>query len=389
MLAAKREPETELAPASPARPWDLAVPARIPVARPLLASAEIALPYLHRIDDARTYSNFGPLNAELEARLAAHYGLSPEHVVTCGNATLGLTLALQSVAGTRGGLCLMPAWTFTATAHAAVAAGLEPFLADVDPTTGALTPAIAEAALARTPRRVAAVMPVAPFGLSLDAEAWDDFQRRTGVPVVLDAAAGFDALQPGVAPAVVSLHATKVLGLGEGGFVIARDPEVIRAVRQRSNFGFAGARESAVTGGNAKLSEYAAAFGLAALDLWPVQRQRWMSALAYYRADFSDLPQIESQPGIGYAWATSTCCIRTPAGLTPQIERRLAEAGIATRRWWGRGLHGHPAFADAPRLDLSVTDDLAERTLGLPCYPDISLGELAEVTAAVRAALQP
>ena len=389
MLAAKLHPESRPPAASPTRPWDLAVPARIPVARPLLASAEVALPYLHRIDDARTYSNFGPLNAELEARLAAHYGLSAEHVVTCGNATLGLALALQSAGATGGGLCLMPAWTFTATAHAACAAGLQPFLADVDPATGALTPEIAEQALARASGRVAAVMPVAPFGLSLDADAWDDFQRRTGVPVVLDAAAGFDALKPGAAPAVVSLHATKVLGLGEGGFAVARDPEVIRAIRQRSNFGFAGSRESAVVGGNAKLSEYAAAFGLAALDLWPVQRQRWMAALAWYRADFSDLPQIESQPGLGYAWATSTCCVRMPKAAAPGIEQRLAEAGIATRRWWGRGLHSHPAFADAPRLELGVTEDLAERTLGLPCYPDITPADLAEVTAAVRAALRP
>lgn len=389
MLAAKAESAISAPLASEARPWDLAAPARIPVARPLLAAVEVALPYLHRIDDARTYSNFGPINAELEARLAAHFGVSPDCVVSCANATLGLTLALQSVAGTRGGLCLMPAWTFTATAHAAVAAGLEPFLADVDPQTGALTPQIAERALSQTARRVAAVMPVAPFGLSLDAAAWDDFQRRTGIPVVLDAAAGFDALKPGMAPAVVSLHATKVLGLGEGGFVIARDPETIAAVRRCANFGFDGTRESVAIGGNAKLSEYAAAFGLAALDLWPVQRQRWMSVLAYYRADFSDLPEIQSQPGLGYGWVASTYCVQASEIQALEVEQALAQAGIATRRWWGRGLHGHPAFADFPRLDLTVTDRLAAGTLGLPCYPDIEVAQLAEVTATVRAALRP
>ncbi len=177
-------------------------PDPVPVARPRLAPFEAVLPYLRRIDEARTYSNFGPLNALFEERLAARFGFAPGCVVTCANATVGLTLSLMAAARP-GRLCITPAWTFAATAHAILAAGLTPYLVDVDPETGALTPEIAAAALRNAPGEIAAVLPVAPFGAPLDASAWEAFRASTGVPVVWDAAAGFDALQPGGAPAVV------------------------------------------------------------------------------------------------------------------------------------------------------------------------------------------
>lgn len=374
------------APGTPERPWDLARTPRIPVARPRLAPLEAALPYLRAIDDARSYSNFGPVNGRLEDRFGAHFGLPPGHVVTCNNATTGLTLALQAAAARGGRYCIMPAWTFAATAHAAIAAGLTPFLTDVDPQTGALTPQIAKAAL-RLCGEPAAVVPVAPFGYPLDPEAWDLFQELSGVPVVIDAAAGFDALKPGMAPAVVSLHATKALGIGEGGFVVSRDPHVIADIRRRSNFGFDGTRDSTLSGCNGKLSEYGAAFGHAALDLWPLQRSRHLAVLAYYRAALADMPALSMARGLGESWACTTCNIEADAEAILEIEVRLAASGIATRRWWGRGLQGHQGFRTLPRTELPVTYALAARTLGLPCFPEIEPPALDEIIATVRAVL--
>jgi dTDP-4-amino-4,6-dideoxygalactose transaminase len=100
-----------------------------------------------------------------------------------------------------------------------VLAGLTPYFVDVDPSTWALEPLAIEEEIARPPAAVGAVMVVAPFGRPIDYAAWDEVKDRTGLPVVIHAAAAFDSLQVGEAPAVVSLHATKVLGAGEGGFV--------------------------------------------------------------------------------------------------------------------------------------------------------------------------
>ncbi|HLO76879.1 MAG TPA: aminotransferase class I/II-fold pyridoxal phosphate-dependent enzyme, partial [Magnetospirillum sp.] len=228
----------------------------IAVMRPRLPTAESILPYLRRIDDARLYSNFGPLAQALESRLAARWERPAAAVVSLANATLGLSACLMACCAPRGSLCLMPAWTFVATAHAARAAGLEPFLADVDEHSGALTPAIAEAALAAAPAPVGAVMVVQPFGRPLDMDGWQDFRRRTGLAVIIDAAAAFDTVTASPLPTVVSLHATKVLGAGEGGFALCDDPDLAQAIRRASNFGFYITRESHAPALNAKMSEY-------------------------------------------------------------------------------------------------------------------------------------
>lgn len=389
MAAPKRKIDgvADAAPAvrvSATRPWDLTQPPRIPVARPRLAPLEAALPYLHAVDDSRTYSNFGPMNARFEARLAERLGLEAGCVVTCNNATTGLTLALQAAAAGGGRYCMMPAWTFAATAHAAIAAGLVPFLVDADPRSGALTPQIARDALRAAPGRVAAVVPVAPFGRPLDPEAWDLFQEISGVSVVIDAAAGFDALRPATAPAVVSLHATKALGIGEGGFVASRDPAVIADIRRRSNFGFDGSRDASLAGCNGKLSEYGAALGMAALDTWPLQRLQLQAVLAYYRAALSDVAGVRIADGLGEIWVCSTLNIEAPEPVILEAERQLAHAGIATRRWWGRGLQGHQAFRGLPRATLANSEALAARTLGLPCWPGLETEAVDEVVGIVR-----
>jgi dTDP-4-amino-4,6-dideoxygalactose transaminase len=224
----------------------------IPVLRPKLPQAERLSPYLQAIDRSRVYSNFGPLARAFEERLASHFGLERGMVTTVANATLGLALALTAQGAQRDALCAMPGWTFVASANAAVLAGLTPYFVDVDPSTWAVDPLAIEEEIARTPATVGAVMVVAPFGQPIDYAAWDAFKLRTRLPVVIDAAAAFDSLQVGDTPAVVSLHATKIVGVGEGGFVASRDASIVAAIRQRSNFGFS-RNHNAETAGSANI----------------------------------------------------------------------------------------------------------------------------------------
>src|SRR5258707_8301734 len=199
----------------------------IPIMRPKLPSMQALAPYLRAIDASRIYSNFGPLALSLEDRLAARFGLPGGTITTVANATLGLTLALIGQAARVGTLCVLPAWTFIASAHAVMMAGLIPYFVDVDADTWAVAPECIADVIAGAPAAVGAVMPVFPFGQPIDVAAWDRFRSRTGLPVVIDAAAGFDAITPGATPAVISLHATKAFGIGEGGFVMSTGTSIV------------------------------------------------------------------------------------------------------------------------------------------------------------------
>lgn len=348
----------------------------LPIARPRLPAAELLLPWLQRIDANRTYTNFGPLVAELERQLADRLGVEPACVTTVSNATAGLTLALQATAGTRSGVCLIPSWTFVATAHAVTAAGFTPFLVDVEEASWTMTPALALEAVARIDGPVAAVMPVAPFGAPVDAAAWDSFTALTDIPVIIDAAAGHDALDLGESPSVVSLHATKILGAGEGGYVVSRNAALATEIKKRSNFGFYGSRDAHVAAFNAKMSEYHAAVGLASLQTYAADIARFRTIARLYRDRLAD---VGFQPGFGPDWIGSVCVARFAGGDAKWIAAHLAEAGIDSRAWWGDGVHRQTAFAGLPRLSLATTEVLARETLGLPFHVDMTEADVLMV----------
>jgi dTDP-4-amino-4,6-dideoxygalactose transaminase len=373
-------------PAVVSTPLPTAQPKVIPVARPFMPSSERILPYLEQIDAARWYSNFGPLLKGFEERLAQRFA-QPTRVVTVASGTLGLALGLKALGARPGQLCVMPSWTFVATAHAAIQAGLTPWFVDVDPDSWMLEPQSVRAVVAGAPGEVGAIIPVCAFGRMADLEAWAVFQAETGLPVLADAAAAFDALDDAPVATMVSLHATKVLGSGEGGFMAVRDEALARRIRELTSFGFRGSRISQLPATNAKLSEYAAAIGHASLDGWPAARLRYMLSAQRLRIALMDLP-VEFQPGWGADWISSTCVVRVPDGSADQVEKRLNASGVDTRRWWGHGCHTCPAFSAAPRMELPTTGLLASSTIGLPFALDLEAEEIEMIAGAMREALR-
>ena len=351
-----------------------------------MPTADRAAPYLDRIDNARWYSNFGALVQEFEARLAARLNAGAR-VVTVSSGTTALTLALRAMGCAPGSLCAIPSWTFVATAHAVMQAGLVPYFLDVNAATGMLDPTQTRAALKRAPGPISAVIPVCAFGQMASVDSWLTFREETGIPVLLDAAAAFDAFNDARLPAVVSLHATKTLGVGEGGYVATDDEALAARVRELTSFGFRGSRESHLPATNAKLSEYAAAFGLAGLDIWASTRTRYSLAAQLLRIALTRAPDVAFQEGWGSRWISSTCVVGLPERATDRVEQSLNAEGVDTRRWWGNGCHTSPAFADAPRADLTNTTRLARSTIGLPFALDLSVADTTRIADALIRAL--
>jgi dTDP-4-amino-4,6-dideoxygalactose transaminase len=369
------------------RPRERATPAHVvqpalvplPVLKPQLPSAASILPYLEAIDARRWYSNAGPLVTELEEQLSRQLGFQDRGVVTTANATVGITAALLARRVPAGSLCVLPSWTFVATPHAARAAGLTPWFHDVDRRTWALNPCEVLETLKRIPRPVGAVIVVAPFGAPIDIDAWQDFEERTGILVIVDAAAGFDTARPSRIPLVVSLHATKILGAGEGGFISSTDSKLLERFRAACNFGFQGSRIATLPALNAKMSEYHAAVGLASLALWRETRQQHARITEWYRQIIPRLERVSLQPGYGNGWVSATTSILGPPRSAAKIAAHLHRCGIETRAWWGEGCHGQPAFLDCPRGLLAVTEELGPRVLGLPHFPDMQKRDVDQV----------
>lgn len=349
----------------------------LPVMKPQIASFSSARPYLKKMDERRIYANFGPLTAELEERYASLLGVNRSQVVSCTNATLGLAGCL---AISEAKTAVLPGWSFAATGHAPRLAGLDLKFVDISNLTWRIN------LCGEVVDDSSVVVDVLPFGARFSAR---EFPRN--MKGVVDAAASLGnvpdlAELPESWDVVFSLHATKILGCGEGALVVLGNDEKASRFRSWTNFGFYGSREAQFAAVNAKMSEISAAYALAALDnidaeiaSWKRLRERITNVTKALSIDLTPLADDSVSPywnivlssQINLGWA----------------ERFFGSFGIETRAWWPALLPDMPAFAGNSGA-LENSREFAGRTLGLPFFRDISEGDIERVHVALGEMLE-
>lgn len=353
----------------------------VPLLKPEMPSPQELLPWLERMHVTKQYSNFGPLVRELEAIFAREFGVESSQISTVSNATQGLELALLALNLPARSKVLVPALTFVATATAVVRAGHQPVLADVDAHTWMLTPEIAYGACQRM--RIDAVLPVATFGMPQDMQGWQRFERDTGLPVIIDAAAAYGSqwLPSAEGTLVFSLHTTKSLPAGEGGLVVSTRPGLAAKVRQLSNFGInldpnaslpVGALAS--LGSNAKMSEYHAAIGLISMQKWELHAQKRRALQVELMNEMNRVSGhrlVWQAQGLGGPlMAPTLLCARLPdAEARDNLEKSCQQGRIMTRRWYQPLLeHMDVMQQRCLCLDAPNARGLAQTLLGLPFF---------------------
>jgi dTDP-4-amino-4,6-dideoxygalactose transaminase len=336
----------------------------IPVMKPVLPTIDAVNVYLERVYASGIFSNHGPLVRELEQRYADWFNVPAENVVAVVNGTVAISAAAL---WEDNPTYLSPEWTFPATAMGVLSVGGSVEFRDVDPEAWTLS--VTDDDVARADSVVPLV--VAPFGHPIDLSDWSAFPR-----IIIDAAAcagnrpDLSGMKKGWA-ATISLHATKVLGCGEGGLVIFADPARAQIAREWINFGFSGSRITERVGTNGKMSEFAAAFALAALDDVDTELRDWgvvrdKAAKVNTQLGLSGGPMSPSSR-IPY-WLIAAPSVESAA----VYERELADAGIQTRRWWPASLTETTPFRDFPTSGNSNSRFLAETVIGLPMFRSLS-----------------
>lgn len=387
--AVRRTPET-WADNSPASTGEM-----IPFQRPSMPSTAKIDGYLELSRAAHWFSNSGPCCRLLRDRLAERVGA---YCVPVASGTLGLMAAIASLGrgghGTEAPGALMPSFTFPATAQAAIWAGHNPHLLDIDPVHWHLDAGRLESVLVAERGRWSVVVAVGTFGtppLSEARERWERACREAGVPLIVDSAAGFGGVGDDGVPVgaqgdveVVSFHATKPFAVGEGGAVFTKDRALYERIERTVNFGFgAGRAATTAMGLNAKMSELHAAVALAVLDDYHL--------ILEHRRELAH--QIRAEAHSSIAWQAD--CERStwqfvPVAFPDAERRRRAEAacaGVIETRTYYQPLHTMTPFRDCPARGggLECTTDLHDRVLCLPMANDLSAEEVLAITSVVRA----
>jgi dTDP-4-amino-4,6-dideoxygalactose transaminase len=333
-------------------------PISVPVLIPSAPSAEEIFPLLKEIDTNKWYSNNGPLNKRLISLFSNYTSIDEPNIVTSANATLALEGAIET-SNLEDSYLELPSWTFAATAHAAVRSGFNKKFVDVGADWRSI--------------------PTADSNLLIDVLPFGDSMRVQGYPsnlksVVIDAAASFSNLQDirflsNVPQAIIiSLHSTKLIGAGEGAIFISNDAEWAERFRQWTSFGFDGNRTAQSDGTNAKLSEYAAAIGVASFEHWQ-KIQRSYDELTSWANSTSIRLGLETHPAMSKGLISPYWIVKFADEHSKlSVSQYLLKNGIQTRNWWEAGCHKMPAFSQIEFDNLSKTEELASRTLGLPFH---------------------
>ena len=353
--------------------------------RPSVPALNSYMGYLTEIDKNSTYSNFGPMYVRFRDGLAAHFELQANQLELFSSGTMALYACLFWLKKDHRPYCILPSWTFVATAQAVIAAGLIPVFVDVDLDSMQLNAESLEKVPEEILNQTAAIIVVSPFGAPVEFDGIKKFTKRYGIEIVADCAAGFDTLSDFSVHSIVSLHATKTFGIGEGGLLVSPSTELISLARSLINFGFQGQRTAIHFGINGKLSEMHCAVGLAALDTWGTTRRQYLKQAQVYWENLEGEP-ILLQKGWGKTWVSSNCVIRLESSERKlELAQRLSSEQIQTRDWWNQGCHLEPAFQQYLFFDaFGHTKRLADISLGIPFYKDITTESILRITEKIH-----
>ena len=327
----------------------------------------------------------GPEVEAFEAEFAGY--CQADHAIGLANGLDALHLALRAMDVGPGDEVIVPSNTYIATWLAVSQCGAVPVPVEPDPGTHNIDPARIEAAI--TPR-TRVILPVHLYGQPADLDPILAIARKHGLRVLEDGAQAHGARYKGRrigghGDAVAwSFYPGKNLGaLGDGGAVTTNDAQIADRLRVLRNYGSRVKYVNEVAGYNSRLDPLQAAVlrvKLAHLDDWNARR----TALAQVYLDgLRDtglvLPHVPdwAQP----AWHLFVVRHRQ----RDDLQRALAEAGIGSLIHYPIPPHKQQAYAEAgyPADAFPVANRLAEEVLSLPMGPQMGVGEVEEVVAAL------
>lgn len=348
--------------------------------RPKLATFDEIAPFLKKIDLSNVYSNHGPLVLELELAYSKYFNIDRELVVAVANATQAIQ-GLVSISDQMN--WLVPDFTFVATGLAVLNANKNIILCDVNLHDWRI-----DMNHQQLGDKKYGVIPVMPFGAKVIFEPYSDYED-----VVIDAAASLGSEKPDFSDmpktwsVVYSLHATKVLGAGEGSIVVCGNQEIAYKLRSWINFGFFKDRSSLLQGTNAKLSEVNAAYGLFSVLNVDFEKYDWLKT-----------QESVSKSIISLTWSTHVNLIAQfhsywiaqfkNESQVSSVMKNLSCNGIESRKWWPQPLSLQKPFMGSEKITETLTSKfLAETHLGLPMYRGLAAETVEEICRLVNEAI--
>lgn len=322
-----------------------------------------------------------------EEEFAAYVGTN--HCSAVGNGTDALEIGLKALGVGSGDQVVTVANAGFYSSIAILACGAEPVYADIDAATHTMS---ADGLRAVISGRTKAVIVTHLYGRLADVASIGAICRERGIPLLEDCAQAHGSRLNGRMAgsfgdlACFSFYPTKNLGaMGDGGALCSSDQALAERVRTLRQYGWARKYHVEIPRGrNSRLDEMQAAVlrvKLRHLDRWNAARR----AIAERYNDEIINPRIVAKPPLaGEAYVAHLYVLETAD--RDDLAAHLKAKGVPCDIHYPLPDHRQKLFASKyADTVLENTERACSRVLTLPCFPEMTGDDAAQVIDAVNA----
>lgn len=373
------------------------MPTRTPSRNVQLASADISQDDIDEVLDVLRSGRLalGPKVKAFEQAVADYVGV--KHALAVSSGTAGLHVVLASLGVGPGDEVIVPSFTFAASVNAILLVGATPVFCDIEPVTYNLDPEDVER---RVTERTKAIMAVDVFGHPADWDALMRIARRYGLFLVDDSCEALGSDYKGrkvgsfADASVFAFYPNKQITTGEGGMIVTNSDHVAMmaaSIRNQGRNVMGAWLEHERLGFNYRMDEMSAALGasqMRRLDAFVADRQRVVDLYAEALAGVPGVRVPQTQGDVRVSWFVYVVLLDRGIDRDAVMAELDAE-GVPNRAYFP-ALHHQPYLRHLvpDRVHLSVTEDIAARTVSLPFHTKLTEDEVAYVASRLAACLE-
>lgn len=308
-----------------------------------------------------------------------------------GSGTDALIFALKAAGVGPGDEVIVPGFTFSATAFAAMHLGAVPVFVEVDPVSCTIDPVATEAAVTRKTR---AILPVHLYGQMADMKRLRVIAKKHRIALIEDACQAHGAARDGWMAgeagdaAAFSFYPTKNLGgFGDGGAVVTNDSTWAGKIQNWRNLGRIRMQDPHTeVGWTSRLDALQAAVlnqKLKFLEGWNHKRRELAKI---YRQGLQDLPLILPIEVWGAKHVYHLYVARVQAERRDRFRDFLAKHGISSLIHYPVPVHKQPVILRTlkKKVHLPISERLSREIVSLPMYPELAPSKVQFVCKVIR-----
>ena len=339
--------------------------------------------------------SLGPKLPEFEQAFANYIGR--KHAIAVNSGTSALYLCMLALGIGPGDEVITTPFTFIATTNTVLMVGAKPVLVDIDPVSYNIDFKKIESKITK---KTKAIMPVEVFGNPLGMDKVCEIARKHNLIVIEDSCEALGSALNGKkagtfgAVGTFAFYPNKQITTGEGGIILTDDDNVADMCASLRNQGRAkgGAWLAHLRlGFNYRLSDINCALGTVQLSrIDEIKAKRKQVARWYYEALASDKRLVVPTEPAGCDMNWFVFVIRLADNFTrthrDTVLEKMREAGIQVSNYFAP-VHLQPFMVEKfgyKKGDFPVTESIADRTIALPFYNNLTKDDIATVAKTIK-----